>query len=1282
MRKRIITYIIATMCCFAAMAQSHIDSIAHRALQIGHVMQQERVFLHFDNTAYYLGETIWFKAYVSFGTNNRPSTLSKVLYVELVAPEGYVVETKKYKINDEGSCFGELELSPLLLSGYYEIRAYTRYMLNWDKSAIFSRVFPIFDKVNADNWDFRNMLDRQRSFSENGTWIAAKKSDVSLTFFPESGHLVEGIESNVAFELRDKEGLFSEEKITIYENGNVILECTPQHYGKGTFRLTPKSGAEYRAEVTMNDGENKRKKYTFELPEIATEGVTMSVTERGDSIDIILKNNYSTGSNVGFVILHSGAMGYYEKFSTEEKEKVFTLHKEALPEGVNRALVFADRYLPLAERQFFVTHDNLRPNDIGTTRLQITANGYYPHNLTLTPGEKITLRVTRDDGKPIPQGTDLSLAVSDAAGHQATSYSHNIYTYLLLGSEIKGYIPDAAQYFDASNDKRKEHLDLVMLTHGWSSYDWRLLARTEITSMQPIERGITLKGMFFQKKRNTNFGHYTNTTLIPQADNLTRLDIATDNRQVTTSTFRTDSTGSFVFEFEDFYGERIAMLRPQTTFRQSENIAYQFALDRYYSPGYRLYDYWERHLGAPMSSSASDSLIKLNPFEYMLSSLEVVADRKKEINARPPHSEMRFNYLDEWEYAQDVTYLNRFRTHEDEIFLDTDEAMTNVERSEEDPHRVLFDTDESSSLARSGSNGQAVEKEAIRSDEFISIGLEGAPGIVKYIGSLRLSTDDPRTLPVDHEYDHSLTANDVVLSAMRRHNYGWAYWVQLMVVLGEYSQNSVPRPDMEYLRGVPDVEKMTSFKEFVIRCDEKTREQFENRDTHWTPLGRMMDNKTPVQKFYRGFLSQSYLYAGGGIDDCPDSHTFYDRIKMQHGIAYPMNPNYVACLIPYSEEEKENRIIPYQSATGSSQRYTLVKGYNESKQFYSPDYSNIAPNDKDYRRTLLWTPEVTIDSTGAAVIELYNNCSGSGINVSVTGRDGRTLYSNDNTITTRNHAPSENNTQTAQRATTNERAATQEQMTPELERACAREFEKGMIYYNQGRYRDAITIFAELVKYKYAPALHIVGICYRNGTGLTRNATHAYRFLADASDRGYATAMYDLAQLIESGEVEQNDTLAHKLYSDAAALDEPRALTELAHRYLNGTHVAPDSTEYRRLLQRSAEQKHPEGLFEYGTLLEANNENGKQYIKAAAELKHEAALLYMTELEDKEGNYREAYRYAKELSQLGNHQGTKIMADYYYHGKGVSRDRGLAKDLYRDAANAGNQEAARILEEL
>jgi hypothetical protein len=45
---------------------------------------REKVSLHLDNASYYLGDTIWFKAYVVTAEQNLPTTISKPLYVELL----------------------------------------------------------------------------------------------------------------------------------------------------------------------------------------------------------------------------------------------------------------------------------------------------------------------------------------------------------------------------------------------------------------------------------------------------------------------------------------------------------------------------------------------------------------------------------------------------------------------------------------------------------------------------------------------------------------------------------------------------------------------------------------------------------------------------------------------------------------------------------------------------------------------------------------------------------------------------------------------------------------------------------------------------------------------------------------------------------------------------------------------------------------------------------------------------------------------------------------------
>ena len=1267
MPKRVVTYLIASLCCIATMAQSHIDSIAYRAIQVGRVMQQERVYLHFDNTAYYLGETMWFKAYATFGTNDRPSTLSKVLYVELVAPEGYVVETKKYKLDDSGTCHGEFELNPLLLSGYYEIRAYTRYMLNWGKDAVFTRVFPVFDKVNADNWDFKNMLDRRRGYNERGRWKSAELPDATLAFYPESGHLVEGIKSKVAFELRGKDGMFGEEKITIYENEMKLLECTPVHEGKGAFEITPKANARYSAEVTMTDDEGKSRKHKFGLPEVNEEGVVLCVTENNEDITITATNNLSEDDELGLVILYRGAIGYFKKFGSENRTMNYTIAKKELPEGVNRVVLYTNRHTPLAERQFFITHDTVMASDRETVKLNVTANGYHTHNLAPKPGEKITLKIARDDSKPIPPTATISLTAMDAIGWQTTSYSHNMYSYLLLGSELKGYIPNAAQYFDTSNSNRKEQLELLMLTHGWTSYNWHMLTRNRIEEMQPIERGISLKGKFYQKRYSTEVGSYGSAKLTPLGYNLTRVDIEGDSGRVITSTFRTDSIGGFMIEFDDFYGTRIAALRPQTTFKQSENISYQFALDRYYSPDFRLYDYWERHLGEAMAKSTADSLVKMNPFEYMLSSVDVVEKRRKETNERPPHSEMRFNYLDEWEYAQDVTFINEFNTYEDEIYNNIKNDALVYETPD-----VVDDADE------------VLGERNIVHDigQIISIKEEGRT-MTKYLGNTRIGSE---AFPITkkQEYDHTLTAADVVASAMKRHNYNWAYWVQLMVVQGEYSPYTVPQPDKEYLRGLPDADKMTNFKEFVIRSDAGTREQFENRDTHWAPLANMLDNKTAMQKFYLGFLSQMYLFAGNGIDGCPESHRFHNAISNAGGggINYPMNPNYVACMIPYKEGERERTIVPDFAAPGSATRHTSVQGYSESKEFYSPDYSSMQPKADDYRRTLIWVPEIEINDKGEAIVELYNTKNCCNIVVDVAGRSGTSLYSNDAVTTTRTNTADSRQTANSQ-VQKKQNEPKEEKLSPEVERACAWEHEKGVIYFNKGNYRDAVTIFAELVQYKYAPAMYYVSLCYRDGKGVSKNPTASMKFLLEAAKRCYGPAQYDLAQAFEKGDViEQNDSLALQWYLAAAGNEEPRALLEMAHRHNDGRGVAQDNAKSGTLLKRAAELKEPTALYEYAERLFADGNDGAPYMEEAADLGNENAMIYMFEYLDGLQRYKEAYKYAKALSEAGNHEGTRRMADYYYEGKGVSRDKNLARDLYYDAAQAGNRAAKEKLRNL
>ena len=59
---------------------------------------QQKAYLHTDKNRYDVSEKIWFKAYVVDASTHFPDNLSSNLYVELVNPKGYVVQTKLIKL--------------------------------------------------------------------------------------------------------------------------------------------------------------------------------------------------------------------------------------------------------------------------------------------------------------------------------------------------------------------------------------------------------------------------------------------------------------------------------------------------------------------------------------------------------------------------------------------------------------------------------------------------------------------------------------------------------------------------------------------------------------------------------------------------------------------------------------------------------------------------------------------------------------------------------------------------------------------------------------------------------------------------------------------------------------------------------------------------------------------------------------------------------------------------------------------------------------------------------
>ena len=79
-----------------------IFSYMKRAMRFNELFPQEKVYLHFDNTGYFKGETMWFTVYVVRADCGQLSDMSKIVYVELLDPSGNILEKRNIKIDGFG----------------------------------------------------------------------------------------------------------------------------------------------------------------------------------------------------------------------------------------------------------------------------------------------------------------------------------------------------------------------------------------------------------------------------------------------------------------------------------------------------------------------------------------------------------------------------------------------------------------------------------------------------------------------------------------------------------------------------------------------------------------------------------------------------------------------------------------------------------------------------------------------------------------------------------------------------------------------------------------------------------------------------------------------------------------------------------------------------------------------------------------------------------------------------------------------------------------------------
>jgi len=557
-------------------AEDELLRFAGNIHQFNSIFPQEKVYLQFDNTSYYTGEAIWFKAYVVNATTLQRAQ-SKVLYVDLISPTGVLLKQQKLKIVG-GQADGVITLVDASTAqardkrgalgypgGYYEIRAYTNYMLNFNPETIFSRVFAVYELPEKDgNYYAETPVIKLRKTEPSDPRPKTEKlPKINCAFYPEGGHLVADRPNRVAFKVTDNTGLGIDAQGRV--DGTDITFSTI-HDGMGSFTVTPR---DRRISVTLTV---KGKTHTFTLPQVEQEGISLQAsTSPTDSLTLQISSTPGLMDKpLGMALTCRGEIVDFCTIETGHGNTRITRSMDGIPEGVCRINIFDTDGTLYASRAVYHHSQTMQ-----TPRLEVT-----PDKDNYSPFEKINLKFQLLDGRGNPFRDRFCLSVRDTRG-QDNLLADDLRTSMLLSSDLRGYIENPSWYFDTTDPDRDAALDLLMLVQGWERYDWQTITgQKEFTERHRVEKSLTLSGWVMNSSGSKPVeGIEVLGALMPADKTLTE-----------TYNCKTDSNGYFGFDIgAEFYDKARLSIDAHITKKRLLGAGARIVFDRSMFPAIRAY---------------------------------------------------------------------------------------------------------------------------------------------------------------------------------------------------------------------------------------------------------------------------------------------------------------------------------------------------------------------------------------------------------------------------------------------------------------------------------------------------------------------------------------------------------------------------------------------------------------------------------------------------------------------------------------------------------------------
>jgi hypothetical protein len=488
----------------------------------------EKIHVQTDKPCYLSGERVWFRAHVVDAMDNRPSILSRYVYVELIDPFNGLVERVKIRPDSTGVYAGYMDLEEELPEGEYTLRAYTRYTRNRGEEAFTRKTIRVMDpfslqvEVVPEFIVHENRVDVSFHFVNRGNGDTIVPESVTTRLPGESARVIRsknGTGFNWSFPARhvkDTRALLLE----IVRDGRRYRRYYPVPYAVGDIDITfhPEGGylvpgqachmafkainpsglGEDITGIVYNSRDEKVTAFTSRLMGMGafsffpvagetyhaickTKGglvkrVELPIPEpssrvisarhvREQVVLSLLEGSTAPDGPVSLLVHNKGIVLYHE--ACEPGRGSYSFPTSLLPSGVSSILLLDEHLDILSERMIF----HLNDDDFS----RVTASDSCP---SYKRRELVSLKLRLDNVGENTSPNNMAISVVDATAVPADSVS-NLVSTLLLASELKGHVESPARYF-SGGQLETAALDALMMTQGWRRYDIPRVLKGEI----------------------------------------------------------------------------------------------------------------------------------------------------------------------------------------------------------------------------------------------------------------------------------------------------------------------------------------------------------------------------------------------------------------------------------------------------------------------------------------------------------------------------------------------------------------------------------------------------------------------------------------------------------------------------------------------------------------------------------------------------------------------------------------------------------------------------------